>query len=519
MRYLSTFIACTLLIMTIPGFADVKPASLFSDGMVLQRDVPVPVWGWADPGEKVTVFFAGTQAEGTADNDGKWLVDLPPAKVNAVGSDLTISGKNTITVKDVLVGDVWLGSGQSNMEWAVKDSANSQAEIVGATCPKIRLFTVPKLMKGQKVERISAKWVVCSPETVRDFSAALYFFGRELTERTGIPIGLIHSSLGGTRIELWTAPEGFAAVPEFAETFKAINTIAEQYRAGLPAKLSAVEEWLNQTKAALADGKQLPVTPEWPEPPQGPGGAAVLYNAMIHPLIPYGIRGVVWYQGEWNGGEGDLYYKRMQALIAGWRELWDNKNLPFYYVQLARMPQKEQDPWLGDGWAPTREAQLKSLAIPNTGMAVIIDLDASSDYHPRNKQDVGKRLALWALKNEYGCRDIVASGPLYRGMTVEGGSIRISFDSIGTGLMVGAKEGLEPVKPAPDAALKGFAIAGENKQWFHAAAKIDGSTVVVSSPDVPSPVAVRYAYCQDPEGCNLYNKEGLPASPFRTDNR
>ena len=496
--------------------ADVRTAKIFSDHMVMQREMAVPVWGWADPGEKVTVEFAGQKVTTTADTAGKWMLRLAVLKVNALPQELVVRGRNTVKISDVLVGDVWLGSGQSNMEFAMRDVENASVEIAGAEKPLIRLFTVPRLQKNQMVDDVDSQWTICSPETVKDFSAVLYLFGRELNTETKIPIGLIHSSVGGTRIELWTAPEGLEHVPEFADKAKGIEDAEKHYREQiLPKTLPVLEAWITKTKAALANGERVPLTPDWPNHPGLEFGG--LYVGMIHPIVPFGIRGVVWYQGEWNGGENDIYVKRMQALIAGWRKVWARPDLPFYYVQLARMPQKDTPPWKGDGLTPTREAQRRSLAIPHTGMAVIIDLPGSSGWHPPNKQDVAKRLSLWALRNEYGRKDLVCSGPLYSGMTVEGSRIRLTFDHTGSGLMVGTKNGLEPVKPAPDQPLNSFAMAGADRKWVLADAVIDGATVVVSSPEVPKPAAVRYAYCQDPEGANLYNKEGLPASPFRTD--
>lgn len=504
------------VLLVLSARAEVRLNRLFTDHMVLQREMLAPVWGWADPGERVSVQFAGQSATAVAGPDGKWMTRLGPFAASSSGRDLVVTGKNTLTVTDVLVGDVWLGSGQSNMEFAMRDVENSKDEIAGADRPLIRLFTVPRSEKSQLADDVDSKWVVCRPDTVRDFSAVLYLFGREINAETKVPVGLIHSSVGGTRIELWTAPEGFATVPEFAGAVQGIEAAERQYREQiLPKALPLLEDWIARTKTALANGTRVPVAPDWPDHPRL--GNSGLYLGMIHPLVPFGLRGVAWYQGEWNGGENDIYVRRMQALIAGWRQVWNRPDLPFYYVQLARMPQKDDPPWLGDGLSPTREAQRKSLAIPHTGMAVIIDLPGDSGWHPRNKQDVARRLSLWALHNEYGRKDLVFSGPLYREMTVEEDRIRLRFDHVGSGLMAGSKNGLEPVKPAPDQPLKEFAVAGANRKWVLAEARIDGADVVVSSLEVPHPVAVRYAYCNDPEGANLYNKEGLPASPFRTD--
>ncbi len=507
-----------LVLAATAAQADVRMPGLFTDHMVLQRERAVPVWGWADPGEQVAVEFAGQRVTAVAGADGTWMAKLAPLKASAAPQELRVTGRNRVKIADVLVGDVWLGSGQSNMEFAMRDVENSLDEIADANRPQIRLFQVPRNEKHQVADDVPAKWAVCTPQSVRDFSAVLYLYGREIQPAAGVPIGLIHSSVGGTRIELWTAPEGFAAVPEFADAVKGIADAQRHYREQiLPQSLPVLEDWIRRTKAALAGGTRVPVAPDWPNHPRmGNGG---LYVGMIHPLVPFSLRGFVWYQGEWNGGENDIYVKRMEALITGWRKVWGRDDLPFYYVQLARMPQKDSLPWQGDGLSPTREAQRRSLAIPHTGMAVIIDLPGESGWHPRNKQDVAKRLARWALAKDYGQKDLVYSGPLYKDMKVEGGRIRIAFEppSVGSGLMAGTKDGLAPVQPAPGQPLGSFAIAGADRKWVRATAVIDGRDVVVSSAEVPAPVAVRYAYGQDPADANLYNTEGLPASPFRTD--
>jgi len=505
-----------LLLWGMTVDAEVRMPGLFTDHMVLQRGQAVPVWGWADPAGEVTVHFAGQRASTVAGPDGRWMVRLAPLEASAVPQELVVTGRNTVTITDVLVGDVWLGSGQSNMEWPMREVEQAEDEMASAERPLIRLFNVPRNEKHQVADDVPTRWAVCTPESVRDFSAVLYLFGREINEQTGVPVGLIHSSVGGTRIELWTAPEGLATVPEFAGEVDRIADARRHYREDiLPRALPRLEAWTAQARAALASGGEVPQTPDWPEHPRlGFGG---LYAGMIQPLVPYGLRGFVWYQGEWNGGENDIYVKRMEALIAGWRTVWGQDDLPFYYVQLARMPQEDNPPWQGDGLSPTREAQRRSLAIPHTGMAVIIDLPGDPGWHPRNKQDVSKRLSLWALHHQYGQEELVYSGPLYREMIQEEGAIRIRFDHTGSGLMAGTKDGLNPVQPAPGQPLASFAVAGADRQWVPANAVIDGHDVVVSAPEVPEPVAVRYAYCQDPEGANLYNKEGLPASPFRTD--
>jgi sialate O-acetylesterase len=283
-----------------------------------------------------------------------------------------------------------------------------------------------------------------------------------------------------------------------------------------------VEKWVAEARAALAAPQgEIPSPPQFPNNPLTDAGfPTTLYNGMIHPLAPYGIKGAIWYQGESNGGEGDEYYHKMRALVGGWRKVWNQGDFPFYFVQLANFQHPNPDPAGGDGWAKVRMAQSESLRIPHSGMAVAIDLaDAGNpdDIHPKNKFDVGERLALWALAHDYGKQDVVFSGPLYKAMKVEDGKIRVSFDSVGGGLMIGKKEGREPAVEVRGGKLRRFAIAGEDRKWHWADAAIDGETVVVSSADVAKPVAVRYAYTMNPDGCNLYNKDGLPASPFRTD--
>ncbi len=466
--------------------ADVELPSIFGNSMVLQSDLPVPVWGWADPGEEITVSIAAQTKNAVADPSGRWQVKIEPLKANAEGQALNIAGKNTIDLKDVLVGEVWICSGQSNMEWSVANSTNAKEEIEAADHPQIRLFNVPGHTTAPlPQEKCPGSWQVCQPTSVRGFTAVGYFFGRRLQNELKVPIGLVGSNWGGTRIEPWTTLSGFQSVPE-------LKQIADQ---------------LSERKRKSREGEEVKI---------GAGSPAAIYNAMVHPLAPFAMRGAIWYQGESNGGEGESYYHKTKALVNGWRELF-NPDLAFYWVQLADFRQPNDNPAGGDGWAKIREAQRKALTISHTGMAVITDIGEANDIHPRNKQDVGWRLAQWALHQTYGCEDLVPCGPLYKCHKVENGAIRVTFDHVGSGLMVGEKAGLEPTKEVPDDQLKRFAIAGADKQWHWADATIDGATVVVKCPDVPEPVAVRYAYTMNPAGSNLYNKEGIPASPFRTD--
>lgn len=461
--------------------ADVTLPSIISDGMVLQQKMATPIWGWADPGEEVTVVFGKQSKTNTADGEGRWMVNLDPMDANAQPQMLRITGKNTIELPSVLVGEVWICSGQSNMEWSVAQSLNAKEEIENANHPMIHLFNVPGHTTSDKPkDKCPGQWAVCSPESVRGFSAVGYYFGRRLQKELNVPIGLVGSNWGGTRIEPWVSLDGFRSVPELSKEAAEVEKL-----------------WKDGGKV----GNRTP---------------SAIYNAMIHPLAPYAMRGGIWYQGESNGNEGISYHHKKTALINGWRKLF-NPDLAFYWVQLADFRTSNEKPEGGDGWAKLRDAQRTSLSIDNTGMAVIHDIGNAKDIHPRNKQDVGWRLAQWALHQNYGRKDLVAAGPLYKSHEIEKNSIRISFDHVGTGLMVGKKEGLAPTTEDTVGRLGRFAIAGKDKVWFWADAVIDGNTVVVSAKEVSSPVAVRYGYTMNPRGANLYNRDGIPASPFRTD--
>jgi len=471
----------TLLTLAFTAVADVTMPPVLGNGMVLQRDLPVPVWGWADAGEKVSVTFAGQTKTAKAGADGKWMVKLGPFKANSKAASLTVAGNNKISLDNVLVGEVWICSGQSNMEWALRSSMNAKEEVAAADHPQIRLFNVPgHTTSPLPKEKGAGSWQVCNPKSATGFSAVGYFFGRRLQKDLGVPVGLVGSNWGGTRIEPWTTLAGFESVPE-------LSKIA------------------NQVKNYKADTRV------------GGGSPSAIYNSMVHPLAPFAMRGGIWYQGESNGGEGVTYYHKKHALVNGWRKVFQNKDLAFYWVQLANFRKENEDPAGGDGWAKIREAQTQALDIPGTGMAVITDIGAANDIHPRNKQDVGWRLAQWALHQTYGKKNVVPAGPLFKSQKVEGDSIRLSFNYVGKGLMVGKKTGLEPTAEVKAGKLSHFAIAGEDKKWFWAEATIDGETVVVKSPDVPKPIAVRYGFTMNPAKANLYNKEGIPASPFRTD--
>ncbi|QDS88559.1 hypothetical protein EC9_27500 [Rosistilla ulvae] len=479
-RFFVLATAMTLACLATTLQAEVKLASIFSDSMVLQRDLPAPVWGWADPGEQVTVTLGGQTQKTKADADGRWQVSLLDLKASAEGQTLVVEGTNTIKLDDVLIGEVWICSGQSNMEWPLSRATNGAEEVAAADHPQIRLFNVPgHTTSPVGKDSCPGQWKVCHPGSAGGFSAVGYFFGRRLQNELNVPVGLVGTNWGGTRIEPWVSPEGFHKVPE-------LKSIADQ-----------VDAYTAETKV-------------------GASSPSAIYNAMVHPLVPFSMRGAIWYQGESNGGEGESYYHKTRALVSSWRELF-NPNLGFYWVQLANFKQPTEDPAGGDGWAKLREAQTKALDIDHTGMAVITDIGEANDIHPKNKQDVGDRLAQWALHQTYDKQQIVPAGPLFKSQKIEGDSIRLSFNHVGGGLIVGQKNGLDPTQEVKEGKLERFAIAGADKKWHWADATIDGDTVVVKSPDVANPVAVRYAYTMNPVGANLYNKEGIPASPFRTD--
>jgi sialate O-acetylesterase len=507
-------LAAALGIFSSPLHAAVTLPSVFGDNMVLQRAKQVPVWGNAAPGEKVTVAFAGQEKSTTASERGIWQVTLDPLTASKTPQPFVVSGENTITLKDVLVGEVWLCSGQSNMEWSVAQSANPSEEKAAANFPEIRHFKVPRTASAFARGDTKAGWQVCSPETAGGFSAVGYAFARDLFQELDVPIGLLNSTWGGTAIEPWLSPESIASSPDLTELQNKLFSLSSRSPEGkkLHAEyLAALKKWAIEAEAALASDESLnePPTAPWQltDNPQ----ATQLYKGMIHPLAPFALRGAIWYQGESNGKESSTaYLGKLKALIGGWRTHWTQGDFPFYIVQLSNFGPNSPS------WTGVREAQLQALSIPNTGLAVTTDIGDSKDIHPKNKQDVGKRLALWALAGPYG-KDITPSGPLYKSHRVEDGKIRVSFEHAKNGLMIGKKEGLVPVTPDPGAKIKWIEIAGEDRIFKPAGAIIEGAELVISSPEVPAPAAARYAYCQDPAGANLYNKEGLPASPFRTD--
>jgi sialate O-acetylesterase len=648
-----------------------KLAAIFSDNMVLQHDIEIPVWGWSTPGDKITVEFSGQKKNTVAKKDGTWSLKLGKSPVSCEPREIRVSSKienHQLAIANVLVGEVWVCSGQSNMEWQLMNSRNAAQETANANYPNMRLFTVPKIADINPKQDICSSWNCCSPDTVAGFSAVAYFFGLEIHRKTGIPVGLINTSWGGTVAEAWTSREAMASDPFFKKAIREYEDELSNPGNTVNKALAKQKEWADKydnkdTKnmgeekgwhkpvADVADWKEMNLPATWqstghnhsgifwfrrevdvpatwsgkdltlsigptdksdvtyfngvrvggismeqrsdawctpriytipgrtvktgrniisvrvfsnmhaggfigtpnqmrlipvagnnetpiqlsgiwkykieanfglipaPPPPlrgQGnPNSPYILFNNMIKPILPYGIRGAIWYQGESNADKAKQYRRLFPLMIKSWRNAWKQQELPFYFVQLANFNPIKKQPY-ENAWAELREAQAMTLSLPDTGMAVTIDIGEANDIHPRNKQDVGLRLALPALAKLHGFKNLVYSGPTYKSMKIEKNKIRISFDHLGGGLVVHGRE------------LEGFSIAGKDpsspkgssvasKKFVWADAIIEGSTVVVSSPLVPKPVAVRYAWSENP-ACNLFNSSDLPASPFRTDN-
>ncbi|MBW8684330.1 sialate O-acetylesterase [Chitinophaga rhizophila] len=467
---LTGVLSCALV---INSYADVRLPSLVGSNMVLQRNKPLNVWGWADKGEKVTVSFRnGTYSAVTA-ADGKWKVQLPAQQAGGPYT-MTVSGHNTIKLENILVGEVWIASGQSNMEMPLKGWGkilNYEQEIKAADYPEIRLFQLKHTTSTAPLEDANAwdgGWQACTPQSIPEFSSVGYFFAREIYSHQHVPVGVIHTSWGGTVAEAWTSGESIRKIPAFADTVKAFET--------LPA----------------------------PQAPANPNKPTLLYNGMIHPLLSYAFRGVIWYQGEGNANRAYQYREVFPTMIKDWRKHFNNGNFPFYFVQLANFKEKQSQPMESD-WAELREAQLMTLSLPNTGMATAVDIGDAKDIHPKNKQEVGRRLSLIARAKVYG-EKIPFSGPIYQSKKVAGNKVTLTFKHVDNGLKT--KEGN---------ILKGFEVAGADKKFHPAEATIKGNMVIVTSKDVDKPVAVRYGWADNPDG-NLYNGAGLPASPFRTDN-
>jgi sialate O-acetylesterase len=517
-----------VLWMSLPTRGDVRPHSLISDGMVLQRDRAINVWGMADRGEMVTVRFRGRESSATTGDDGQWRVQLETQQAGGP-FPLTIAGKNTIALS-VWVGDVWVCSGQSNMWWPVATRPRSR-ELIGTENPSMRLFTVPERKSDVPQRDVEGQWLECGPESLVGFSAVAYYFGREIQTTQKVPVGLVHSSFGGSGIEAWISTDAFAQAPELADV-RERNVEAARRAAQSRIRLQPV---IDRYEAAVVRAKRDGTPP--PEPPRGmiarPSSHGHLHNGMIAPLQLLGIRGVLWYQGEANTHRADDYQSLLTTLIHSWRREWGQDEFPFLVVQLAPFQKIVTQPQDSD-WARLREAQLRtSLAVPKTGLAVITDWGHETDIHVKQKRPVGERVSLVARSLVYGER-LVHSGPQLTGMKIDGRRAILSFDHVGSGLSPrrlvlenvvkdsrsgltgGALHVAHDENSTVNVPLQGFTVAGDDRRFVTAQAEIHGDTVIVQSPMVSSPVAVRYGWADYPTG-NLFNVEGLPASPFRTD--
>lgn len=493
-----------LTLGALASAAELRLPAVFSDHMVLQRDKAVAVWGWADAAEEVTIEFAGQKKAAKADASGQWSLRLDPLTASAESRKLTATGKDgrKAEVSDVLVGDVWLGSGQSNMAMTVNRAKDFEQEKAAAAFPLIRHFKEESAGAPTAQSQAKGKWLACTPDNVGAFSATLYFFGREIHREVGVPVGLINTSVGGTPIESWIAPEVQETKPELSAALKAQSAALPKIDPEKAKADYAVE--LKKFKAAkakaVAEGTKAPRPPRnAAEVSERKGSYGQLFNGKVAPLVPYTLKGMLWYQGEANSSDtrAPLYVHQLSALITDWRARW-GEELSFAWVQLPNFSRP------GEGWPLMRESMLKTLSLPKTGMAVTIDIGEAKDIHPKNKQEVGRRLSLWALGNVYGRKVAAASGPLPAGHEIKGGEVVVTLTHA---------EGLKTRDGAP---VKGFQLAGTDKQWKPATARIDGAKLIVTSAEVAAPVALRYAWLDFPE-TNLVNSADLPASPFRTD--
>jgi sialate O-acetylesterase len=493
---------CSLGKSLLPG--DLWMPSIFSDHMVLQREVPVRLWGTTASGTKVQVSIASNTVAVTADARGCWTAKLPPMPAGGPHRIEVVANSAKLAFSDVLVGEVWLCSGQSNMDFTLAPTRKRsfagvtdwQREVAGANHPRIRMFTAEWTMREFPQRDVAGQWKTCTPENAADFSAVAYYFAREIESKLNMPVGLVTSAFGASTIEAWISPRKLETDPHFTKLLSDFSTKRMAFRDD-PKTFAdygrTLAKWNGKGRA-----------PRHPDPVQDQHNPFVLHNGMIAPIAPYALRGALWYQGESNLGTGPLYTRLQNALIGDWRELWVNPDMPFYFVQLAAYKAPSNDPAPGGQFASMREYQAGSLAVSHTGMAVTIDIGDEKDVHPRNKKDVGARLARLALAGTYG-KSGVPCGPVFQSASITGNSIRVRFDHINGGLV------------SADGPLHGFAVAGDDKRFVAAQAVIDGELVVVSAPDVARPAFVRYAWADNPAGANLRNTDGLPAAPFRTD--
>jgi sialate O-acetylesterase len=503
--------------------AEVRIADVFSDHMVLQRDKPVPVWGWATAGQRVSVTFAGQTKTASADAKGKWKVRLDPMAMSKEPREMVVTGQGkTHSIKDVLIGDVWLCGGQSNMGRAVNSSwVPKDAKF---DYPNVRCMGVNTVGQPYPVDEVEAEWWQCTEENVPNTCAVGFFFARKVQDETGVPIGLIWSAWAGSTVNEWMPQWGWRLEPSLQATADQVDAWypeTEIGRAVWKERLAEIDAWRSKAEAALKAGQPFPFPqPRMPEPPQPQlahngqyytRGTTTLYNGKIHPIAPYALKGILWYQGE-SDFRNVNWAIQMRAMTTAWRKLFsdggDGADIPLYLMQIQRS---------GDYCSPLiRDQQLKALTlVPNAGMAVLLDLDVN--VHPANKYDSGERLALWALARDYGKKDLPYSGPLYKSHRIEGNKVIVEFDHVYSRLMIGKKNRLDPVEELPGAELTNVTLAGEDRNWHNGKAKIVGQTLVAWSEAVAQPIALRYCYENIPQEPFLYNHAGLPAAQFRTD--
>ncbi len=502
MKTIAAFSACLFasLGLSLVSLADVATPSIIGDHMVLQRNHSNPIWGWASAREKITVSIAGQSHTTQANRNGDWKVTLDPLPAGGPHR-LTIKGKNTLTYDDVLVGEVWICSGQSNMAWPVRDSYDGDLVALTAKSSSIRLISVPQVGTQEPQKDFEGRWAHAAPDVVSEFSAVGYRFGLQIHQALGVPVGLIDNAWGGSAAEAWIRRDVLQSKERYAELMERWEKTESTYD-----EEKALSDYNDRLAEWNRNGKKgnRPRAPR--NPLTGNQRPSNIFNGVLKPTIGYGIKGAIWYQGESNSSRAYQYRHLFPLMIQHWRDEWNQGDFPFYFVQLADFRDPVTDPEESD-WAELREAQTMTLdKLSNTGQAVIIDVGEGRDIHPRDKRTVANRLARWALANDYGF-DIPYQSPTYNSMKVVGSKIVLKFDHAGdSGLY--AFDTREPV---------GFSIAGKDKQFVWAEAKIvDKNTVEVWSDSIERPVAVRYAWANNPD-CNLYSREGLPATPFRTD--
>lgn len=514
LRRQSSLIATfSAILLANPARADVQLHPLFTDHMVLQRATSIPVWGKADPGERVTVtlerrtpeFMEANVGEAIADSAGHWKAKLP-LPMSFGPYTMTVEGKNKVTLNDVMLGEVWICSGQSNMEMKLNETWEPKPVMEGSANPMLRLFTVQRATAGEPQWGFKTTgWHECGPKSVPYFSAVGYYFGRDLQKNLNVPVGLIHTSWGGTPAQAWTSRESLDAVPDLKHYHEKLAQNVADFKSGKKQAEyeAALKKWEEASAKAKAENKPAPRKPGPPgDPVKSSQSASSLYNAMIAPLLPFPVRGAIWYQGESNAGAAYEYRTLFPTMISDWRKQW-GLDMPFLCVQLAPYMKIDAQP-VESHWAELREAQwLATKKLPGVGMAVITDVGEENDIHPKKKEPAGTRLALLAREIAYH-QPVIAHGPTYRSMRIDGNRVILGFDSVCSGLECRGDK------------LAGFAIAGEDRKFVHAQAEIHGNTVVVSAPGVDKPVAVRFGWANYPV-VNLWNKDGLPATPFRTD--